>query len=64
MNDTNFLDFLSALGEEWCQALEPIVGFDSLVPQDAYEVFLRAFERPPSPELLASLTDLQLTQLQ
>jgi hypothetical protein len=56
-------DFLAALGQEFCEALSPPVPEDLIVPQDAYEVWLRAFGQPPSPESLASLSGPQLSRL-
>ena len=43
------LDFLSALGEEFCVALSPPVPDHLLVPHDGYEVWRRAFGADPSP---------------
>lgn len=63
MDEQEFLDFLSALGEEFCEALCPVVGRGGVVPQDGYEVCYRVFKREPSPQMLASLTDAQLEQL-
>lgn len=56
-------DFLIALGQEFCDALSPPVPEDLIVPQDACEVWIRAFGRPPRPGLLASLSDAQLSLL-
>lgn len=63
MNGQPPLDFLAALGEEFCDALSPPVPEDLIVPQDAYEVWLRAFGQPPNPELLTCLLGPQLAQL-
>jgi len=63
MNGQPPLDFLTALGEEFCDALSPPVPEDLIVPQDAYEVWLRVFGRPPNPELLTCLLGPQLEQL-
>src|SRR4029079_4141115 len=63
MNDKNYLDFLSALGEEFCETLTPILGFGSIIPQDAFEVFIRAFDTAPQPLFLAALSEFQLEQL-
>jgi hypothetical protein len=56
-------DFFIALGQEFCEALSPPVPEDLIVPQDAYEVWIRAFGRPPSPGLLVDLSDDQLSRL-
>jgi hypothetical protein len=56
-------DFLIALGQEFCEALSPPVPEDLIVPQDAYEVWLRVFGQTPSPALLASLSDAGLSRL-
>jgi hypothetical protein len=63
MNDQHFLDFVTALGEEFCDTLNSIPGFEDIVPQDGYEVFRRVFREDPNPQFLASLTDEQLEQL-
>jgi hypothetical protein len=63
MNDIEFGDFMSALGEEFCEALSPVVGFSAIAPNDAYELFIRAFATDPSPHFLASLSDSQLELL-
>lgn len=60
-DDEQHLDFLSALGDEFSEALRPVAS--GIVPQDGYEVWLRAFEREPSPGLLAAMTDARLEQL-
>src|SRR4051794_30866091 len=57
------LDFLAALGQEFCEALSPPVPEDLIVPQDAYDVWLRAFGQPPSPELLTRLSGWHLSHL-
>jgi hypothetical protein len=59
MNEQQRLDFLAAFGDEFCDGWE---GLTNLVPQDAYEVFLRVFRQEPSPQLLRSLSDGQLEQ--
>jgi hypothetical protein len=56
-------DFLAALGQEFCETLSPPIPEDLIVPQDANEVWLRAFGQPPSPELLTSLSGPQLSRL-
>jgi hypothetical protein len=63
MSDDDRLDFLSAFGDEFCDALSPAVGRGDLVPQDGFEVFLRVFRREPSPRLLSSLTDGDVERL-
>ena len=63
MDEQQFLDFLSAWGEELCTALSPLIDWESITPQEAYEVFVRAFGQDPSPRLLASFTTAQMEQL-
>jgi len=63
VDEQQFIDFLSAFGESFCESLGPAVGWDKIVPQDAYEVFLRVLNQDPSPRLLASLSESQLEQL-
>jgi hypothetical protein len=57
------LGFLSALGEEFCDALSPPVPFELITPQDSYEVWWRAFGTEPNPAALAALTEPQINQL-
>jgi hypothetical protein len=57
------LDFLIAFGQEFSAALAPPVPKGMIVPQDAYEVWLKAFGADPSPEALAALTDAAVEQL-
>jgi hypothetical protein len=59
MNEQQRLDFLAAFGEEFCEGLSPAVGWNDITPQDAFEVFRQVFRQDPSPELLASLSDIQ-----
>jgi hypothetical protein len=63
MDEQDFLGFVSALGEEFCEALFPVVGRNDVVPQDGYEVFCRTFKQEPSPQMLTSLTESDLEQL-
>jgi hypothetical protein len=56
-------DFLLAFGQEVCWALSPPVPFDRIVPQDGFEVWLRAFGEAPSAETLMSLSEAQLEHL-
>jgi len=63
MTDESFADFLAALGQEFCEALSPPIPWGRIVPQDAYEVWLRAFRQRPSPGRLAQLTDAQRSHL-
>jgi hypothetical protein len=63
MSEQRRLDFLAAFGEEFCEGLSPTVGWETVTPQDGYEVFLRVLRQEPSPQLLSSLSDLQLDQL-
>ena len=63
MNEQARLNFLTAFGEEYCEALAPAVGWDNIAPQDAFEVFLRVFQQEPSFQSLSSLSDTQLEEL-
>jgi hypothetical protein len=56
MYEQTFLNFLTALGEEFTWALSPPVDPDLIVPHDGYEAWLRAFKTQPSPTALAALT--------
>jgi len=62
MNVNEFNGFLMALGQEFCESLNEIVGFENIVPHDAYEAFRRTFGRDPSPQLLATLSESELEQ--
>ena len=59
MTEQQKLDFLSAFGQEFSEALADTVGWENIVPQDSYEVFLRVFRQEPSPQLLAQISDTQ-----
>ena len=48
MDETSNLNFLTALGQEFCWALSPPVADDLILPQDGYEVWRRAFGTDPS----------------
>jgi hypothetical protein len=63
MTEQDFRDFLVALGQEFCGALAAVHGAEEIVPQDAYEVFRKAFDVSPDPQFLASLSEAQLEQL-
>jgi hypothetical protein len=64
MDEHDFLGFVSALGEELCGVLEPLLGFERTNPQDGYEIFLKAMDHEePSPKRLAALTDQELGKL-
>ena len=63
VDDHQRLDFLAAFGDEFCDALANSVGQVAPVAQDGFEVFMRAFQEEPSPQLLASLSDAQLERL-
>ena len=63
MDSHDELSFLTAFGQELCGALSPPVLDDLIVPQDAFEVWIRAFGTRPTPEALASLTDTEVERL-
>jgi hypothetical protein len=63
MKKPNLIDFMTILGEEFCEALSPTVGWDELIPQDSYEIFCRTFNQKPSLQMLASLSESQLELL-
>ena len=63
MNEKDYLDFLAALGQEFCHCLSPAVGFENIEPQNAFEVFRREFKIDPSPTFLALLSDSQVERL-
>ena len=63
MDEQTFLDFLSALGEEFCGAMSPPVPFDLITPQDGYEVWLRTFDSDPTPAAFANITSDGIAQL-
>jgi hypothetical protein len=63
MSEEEFLDFLSALGEEFSETLSPVVGSENIVPQDGYELFIRVFKQAPNPHFLGALSESQMEQL-
>ena len=62
MNEKDRLDFVGALGEEFCTVLDPVVGAD-LCPQDGFEVFAKVLGKDFGRDELATLTDSQVEQL-
>lgn len=63
MTEQQKLDFLSAFGQEFSEALADTVGWENITPQDGYEVFLRVFQQEPTPQLLAEIFDTQMEML-
>lgn len=62
MNMQDRLDLITALGEEFCTVLDPLVGSE-ICPQDGYEVFARVLGKDFGPDELRLLTDSQVDQL-
>jgi hypothetical protein len=62
MNEQDRLDFITALGEECCTVLTPVVGMD-ICPQDGCEVFAKILGKDFGPDVLRLLTDSQIEQL-
>jgi hypothetical protein len=63
VDDSSELDFLAAFGDEFCEAMSTPVPFGSIVPQDSYDVWWRAFGRAPTPSALAAMTTQNLEEL-
>jgi hypothetical protein len=63
MTDQERNDFLSALGEEFCEALSPPLKFRTICPQDGEEVCLKVLGNEITPQLLTSLTADDLKKL-
>ena len=59
MNDQDYLDFLTIWGGQFCVSMRAI-GVTAVAPHDAYEAFLEAFLKEPTPELLASISETEL----
>lgn len=63
MNDGGDLDFLSTLGREYCEVISSLVDIEP-VPQDGYEVFVRAFgDEEVTRAIVATATDEQIDRL-
>ena len=62
MDEQERLDFLAALGEEFCTVLDPVVGSE-ICPHDGYEVFAKVLGKDFGPEVLELLNDSQIEQL-
>ncbi len=60
MTEQLSLNFLIAFGQELCQALSPPVQEEFIVPQDGYEVWIRAFDKPPGQSTVANLSDSEV----
>jgi hypothetical protein len=63
VSESENLNFLAAWGDEFAESLSPVLGGKEVTPHDAYEVFVAAFRREPTPELLASLSEDPLEKL-
>ena len=57
------LEFLTAMGESFCERVCPPVPFESASPHECCEVVWAVFGYEVTPEVLANVTDFQLTQL-
>lgn len=53
MSSHSELDFLTSVGEAFCEELAPALGVDDACAHDFQEVLWRAVGRPLTPELLA-----------
>ncbi|HEX5211667.1 MAG TPA: hypothetical protein VFW22_08035 [Pseudolabrys sp.] len=63
MKKQEYLDFLTVWGEQFADVMMANVGAKGVAPQDAYEVFVEAFNKEPTPAFLASLSDQELEAL-
>ncbi len=63
MKEQEYLDFLTVWGEQFASVMMEDVGAKGVAPQDAYEVFVEAFNKEPTPEALASLSEQELEVL-
>lgn len=62
MDEQGRLDFITALGEEFCTVLDPVIGSE-ISPQDGYEVFAKVLGNDFGPEVLGTISDSQIEQL-
>jgi hypothetical protein len=62
MDERRRLDFITALGDEFCIVLDPVVGSE-LCPQDGYEVFAKILGKDFGPDTLRLVTESQIEQL-
>jgi len=62
MDERRRVDFLAALGDEFCTALDPVVGLE-ICSQDGYEVFAKVLGEDFGPEALGLLNDSQIEEL-
>jgi hypothetical protein len=62
MDEQDRLGFVTALGEEFCTVLDPVVRSE-LCPQDGFEVFAKVLGNDFGPDELELLTDSQIEQL-
>ena len=62
MSEQDRLGFLTALGEEFCTVLDPIVGTE-ICPQDGQEVFFRVLGFNFGVAALQSLSESQIADL-
>jgi hypothetical protein len=61
--DLDILGFLTAFGEEFCEALSPPVSQDAICPNDAYELWARAFGAAPTFGSLAAISKPELQRM-
>lgn len=60
MTEQEYLDFLTVRGDSFCNAMRETAGITEVVHQDAYEVFVEAFRKEPTPAALAALSEQEL----
>ena len=63
MTEQEYLDFLTTWGEQFASVMLEDAGAKEAIPQDAYEVFVDAFRKEPTPDGLAALTEDELKKL-
>jgi hypothetical protein len=62
MTQHNRLDFITALGEEFCTILGPVVAVE-ISPQDGYELFAKVLGNDFGPDVLRNLPNSKVGEL-
>jgi ABC-type Zn uptake system ZnuABC Zn-binding protein ZnuA len=63
VDEQTYMDFITALGEEYCEVVSPLAGHGA-EPHDGYEVFAKMYgANEISPEKLHAASDTEVERL-
>jgi hypothetical protein len=63
VKEQEYLDWLTVWGDQFCEVTREEAGKLVASHQDAYEVFVEAFHKEPTPAALAALSEQELEKL-